>query len=395
MTPNPGSREPVWAWSVQKPENFTHDFTGWICFLFLLIYRVFVWQLTCVAVGDVCNKGKVGYDQLRRIMNVLAVMFPTLCECFFSRFDRTLWSLLVQRAGFTSSTWQLPLQVKQIHPVSTSSCPLMTRSRSSPNISLPTPKSSLLVISVSPGFTFSYIIPASCVLCRWIWLQRVHVCTVDGDGRSELVVGYTDRVVRAFRWEEPSDSSDLGSGQLVLLKKWLLEGQVHFTSELTNPVYTWFKKNAFQWSKHKWTADTHRRSHLCLSCVSKVSSWPFCGQISLLPTSLLLEGQRAPCTVIISVCRQISARFVLHGLAKKTGCYRCWDWQDEVICDFLKRALDKMMTWFPVTSLSGMHQDALAFTLQKICGQTRLRPPRKEVWVIGSQCVSVVVYTCI
>lgn len=54
------------------------------------------------------------------------------------------------------------------------------------------------------------------------------VCVVDGDGRCELVVGYTDRVVRAFRWDEPSDGSDVGSGQLVLLKKWLLEGQVKF-----------------------------------------------------------------------------------------------------------------------------------------------------------------------
>ncbi|TNN38340.1 Integrin-alpha FG-GAP repeat-containing protein 2 [Liparis tanakae] len=41
-----------------------------------------------------------------------------------------------------------------------------------------------------------------------------------------LVVGYTDRVVRAFRWEEPADGAEPGSGQLVLLKKWLLEGQV-------------------------------------------------------------------------------------------------------------------------------------------------------------------------
>lgn len=57
-------------------------------------------------------------------------------------------------------------------------------------------------------------------------------CTVDGDGRCELVVGYTDRVVRAFRWEELSDSSDGGSGQLVLLKKWLLEGQVDLTAAL-------------------------------------------------------------------------------------------------------------------------------------------------------------------
>lgn len=39
-------------------------------------------------------------------------------------------------------------------------------------------------------------------------------------------MGYTDRVVRAFRWEEPTESSDSGIGQLILLKKWLLEGQV-------------------------------------------------------------------------------------------------------------------------------------------------------------------------
>lgn len=55
---------------------------------------------------------------------------------------------------------------------------------------------------------------------------RVCACVLDGDGRSELVVGYTDRVVRAFRWEEPPDATDLTDGQLILLKKWLLEGQV-------------------------------------------------------------------------------------------------------------------------------------------------------------------------
>ncbi|XP_048405421.1 KICSTOR complex protein ITFG2 [Stegostoma tigrinum] len=48
------------------------------------------------------------------------------------------------------------------------------------------------------------------------------ISDIDGDGKCEMVVGYTDRVVRAFRWEDSSD----GSGQLVLLKKWLLEGQV-------------------------------------------------------------------------------------------------------------------------------------------------------------------------
>lgn len=58
------------------------------------------------------------------------------------------------------------------------------------------------------------------------------MCVLDGDGRSELVVGYTDRVVRAFRWEEPSDATDLSAGQLILLKKWLLEGQVHKSHSL-------------------------------------------------------------------------------------------------------------------------------------------------------------------
>ncbi|KAM4748358.1 KICSTOR complex protein ITFG2 isoform 2-T2 [Rhinophrynus dorsalis] len=51
------------------------------------------------------------------------------------------------------------------------------------------------------------------------------ISDIDGDGRCELVLGYTDRVVRAFRWESPPDG-DLSCGQLVALKKWLLEGQV-------------------------------------------------------------------------------------------------------------------------------------------------------------------------
>uniref|UniRef100_A0A3P9AV95 Integrin alpha FG-GAP repeat containing 2 n=1 Tax=Maylandia zebra TaxID=106582 RepID=A0A3P9AV95_9CICH len=61
------------------------------------------------------------------------------------------------------------------------------------------------------------------------------ISDIDGDGRCELVVGYTDRVVRAFRWEEPSDSSDAGPGQLILLKKWLLEGQVDSLSVNPGP----------------------------------------------------------------------------------------------------------------------------------------------------------------
>ncbi|XP_037243808.1 KICSTOR complex protein ITFG2 isoform X2 [Falco biarmicus] len=58
---------------------------------------------------------------------------------------------------------------------------------------------------------------------------------IDGDGKCELVVGYTDRVVRAFRWEDLSDSSDHVSGQLLLLKKWLLEGQVDSLSVNPGP----------------------------------------------------------------------------------------------------------------------------------------------------------------
>lgn len=48
----------------------------------------------------------------------------------------------------------------------------------------------------------------------------------DGDGCCELVVGYTDRVVRAFRWEDLGEGTERLAGQLVSLKKWTLEGQV-------------------------------------------------------------------------------------------------------------------------------------------------------------------------
>nr|XP_033807836.1 KICSTOR complex protein ITFG2 isoform X3 [Geotrypetes seraphini] len=58
---------------------------------------------------------------------------------------------------------------------------------------------------------------------------------IDGDGQCELVLGYTDRVVRAFRWEDSSENSEHISGQLVLLKKWLLEGQVDSLSVNPSP----------------------------------------------------------------------------------------------------------------------------------------------------------------
>lgn len=168
------------------------------------------------------RKGR--FSRRLHIVNTLVAMF--MCGGFFPLFDRILWLLLEQKAGFTSLIWQLPLQLKQTHPVSMSSCCLTTRSPFSPNIFLPTPKSSSLVTSVSPG-SAAWHVKQLIVLVN---LTAARACTVDGDGRCELVVGYTDRVVRAFRWEEPSDGSDPGSGQLVLLKKWLLEGQVDLTA---------------------------------------------------------------------------------------------------------------------------------------------------------------------
>ncbi|XP_063640835.1 KICSTOR complex protein ITFG2 isoform X9 [Pan troglodytes] len=58
----------------------------------------------------------------------------------------------------------------------------------------------------------------------------------DGDGCRELVVGYTDRVVRAFRWEELGEGPEHLTGQLVSLKKWMLEGQVDSLSVTLGPL---------------------------------------------------------------------------------------------------------------------------------------------------------------
>ncbi|KFP08073.1 Integrin-alpha FG-GAP repeat-containing protein 2, partial [Calypte anna] len=58
------------------------------------------------------------------------------------------------------------------------------------------------------------------------------ISDIDGDGKCELVVGYTDRVVRAFRWEDSMENSDHVSGQLLLR---LLEGQVDSLSVNPGP----------------------------------------------------------------------------------------------------------------------------------------------------------------
>ncbi|KAM9311644.1 KICSTOR complex protein ITFG2 [Gastrophryne carolinensis] len=114
-------------------------------------------MLTCVGVGDVCNKGK---------NFVVAVS----AEGWFHLFDLSLK---------LDTTWE----------------PVGEETKAS----------------------YTQHLPANTKL--------VLISDIDGDGRCELVLGYTDRVVRAFRWECPADA-DLSYGQLVPLKKWLLEGQV-------------------------------------------------------------------------------------------------------------------------------------------------------------------------
>uniref|UniRef100_A0A9J8DFN9 Integrin alpha FG-GAP repeat containing 2 n=1 Tax=Cyprinus carpio carpio TaxID=630221 RepID=A0A9J8DFN9_CYPCA len=137
------------------------------------ITRTCVGMLTCVGVGDVCNKGR---------NFVVAVG----AEGWFHLFD-----ISASAAKADSSSQQDGSIGDEQKPSYTQHIPANTK---------------VMLIS-----------------------------DIDGDGRCELVVGYTDRVVRAFRWEEPSDASDLSSGQLVLLKKWLLEGQVDSLSVNPSP----------------------------------------------------------------------------------------------------------------------------------------------------------------
>ncbi|KAK3526376.1 hypothetical protein QTP70_025405 [Hemibagrus guttatus] len=136
------------------------------------ITRSCVGMLTCVGVGDLCNKGK----------NLVVAVGA---EGWFHLFD------IASAAAKAESSNQPEL---------------------------------LFGDDQKPCFTQH--IPAN--------TKVMLISDIDGDGRSELVVGYTDRVVRAFRWEEPSDATDLSAGQLILLKKWLLEGQVDSLS--VNPA---------------------------------------------------------------------------------------------------------------------------------------------------------------
>ncbi len=99
----------------------------------------------------------------------------------------------------------------------------------------------------------------------------------------------------------------------------------------------------------------HDAIHTCVYHASPRCSAAPCVQISLLPTSLPLEGRRALRTVIASVCHQTITRFVSHGPAKKTkmfqeviymyGLFQLWRFGRTKSFATCKSAPDKMQWW--------------------------------------------------
>lgn len=129
-------------------------------------------MLTCVGVGDVCNKGK-------------NLVVAVSAEGWFHLFD------LTPAKALDASGHHETLAGEEPRPV------------------------------------FKQHIPAN--------TKVMLISDIDGDGCHELVVGYTDRVVRAFRWEELGEGGEHLTGQLVSLKKWMLEGQVDSLSVTLGP----------------------------------------------------------------------------------------------------------------------------------------------------------------
>ncbi|XP_046535841.1 KICSTOR complex protein ITFG2 isoform X2 [Equus quagga] len=129
-------------------------------------------MLTCVGVGDVCNKGK------NLVVAVSAEGWFHLCD-------------LTPAKALDASGHHETLMGEEQRPV------------------------------------FKQHIPAN--------TKVMLISDIDGDGCCELVVGYTDRVVRAFRWEDLGEGTEHLTGQLVSLKKWMLEGQVDSLSVTPGP----------------------------------------------------------------------------------------------------------------------------------------------------------------
>nr|KAF6452607.1 integrin alpha FG-GAP repeat containing 2 [Molossus molossus] len=121
-------------------------------------------MLTCVGVGDVCNRGK-------------NLVVAVSAEGWFHLFD------LTPARTLDASGHHDTLMGEEQRPI------------------------------------FKQHIPAN--------TKVMLISDIDGDGCNELVVGYTDRVVRAFRWEDLGEGTEHLTGQLVSLKKWTLEGQPH------------------------------------------------------------------------------------------------------------------------------------------------------------------------
>lgn len=130
-------------------------------------------MLTCVGVGDICNKGK------NLVVAVSAEGWFHLCD-------------LTPAKALDASGHHETLMGEEQRPI------------------------------------FKQHIPAN--------TKVMLISDIDGDGRCELLVGYTDRVVRAFRWEDLGESTDHPTGQLVSLKKWMLEGQVDSLSVTPGPL---------------------------------------------------------------------------------------------------------------------------------------------------------------
>ncbi|XP_022109298.1 KICSTOR complex protein ITFG2-like isoform X2 [Acanthaster planci] len=71
-------------------------------------------------------------------------------------------------------------------------------------------------------------------------IKVVLIDDIDGDGKTEFVVGHTDRVVSAYRWVEKqqpttNETSPFIPGKFILLQKWHLNGQIGSLSLSRHP----------------------------------------------------------------------------------------------------------------------------------------------------------------
>ena len=75
-------------------------------------------------------------------------------------------------------------------------------------------------------------------------LSPAHIIS-DGDGVCELVIGYSDRRVRSYRWKEVGDfmstpdiTPGTPNGKFVAVENWQLDGQVRYCFlRLSNTVF--------------------------------------------------------------------------------------------------------------------------------------------------------------